>query len=150
MRYGQVSSSRASELASGPVPGDRAPKEGRPAPYEDEFDEATGRFAYRFRDPARVHRSPHIATSRQTIGRCLPRMSCSFDHFRGIAPKQYAAVAPVFVTAVDHYHRLVEFEVALPVADTTARLKDRALGESPAGRCAALVRRPRPEGAAQM
>src|SRR3954468_8310141 len=27
------------------------PKENRPAPYEDEFDEAAGRFTYRFRDP---------------------------------------------------------------------------------------------------
>ncbi len=28
-----------------------APKAGRPARYEDEFDEAPGRFTYRFRDP---------------------------------------------------------------------------------------------------
>jgi hypothetical protein len=28
-----------------------APKEGRPAPYEDAFDDQTGRFTYRFRDP---------------------------------------------------------------------------------------------------
>lgn len=40
-------------------------------------------------------------------------------YFRGIAPGQYAIVAPVFVVAVDRERRLVEFEAGLPAADTT-------------------------------
>lgn len=97
------------------------PKEGRPAPYEDEFDEATGRFAYRFRDPAGESLASHRhaeADNRALLA--AHEEVVPVIYFRGIAPKQYAVVAPVFVTAVDHNRRLVEFEVALPVADTTA------------------------------
>ena len=97
------------------------PKEGRPAPYEDEFDEAAGRFAYRFRDPssssAAAHRQAE-ADNRALLA--AHELVVPLVYFRGIASKQYAAVAPVFITAVDHDRRLVEFEAALPVADTTA------------------------------
>ena len=40
-------------------------------------------------------------------------------YFRGIAPGQYSSVSPVVITAVDRARRLVEFEAALPVTDTT-------------------------------
>jgi putative restriction endonuclease len=47
------------------------------------------------------------------------RLLVPLIYFRGIAAGQYAAVAPVFITAVDQANRIVEFEAALPLADTT-------------------------------
>src|SRR5882724_7341986 len=41
-------------------------------------------------------------------------------YFHGIAPGQYAAVAPVFVTEDDPVRRVVRLEAALPTADTTS------------------------------
>jgi putative restriction endonuclease len=96
------------------------PKESRPPPYEDEFDETTGRFTYRFRDPA----SDTLAAGRQAEkdNHALleaHRLGEPLIYFRGIAAGQYSAVAPVFITAVDESARRVEFEAALPMADTT-------------------------------
>ena len=97
-----------------------APKVGRPAPYEDEFDEAAGRFTYRFRDP----QGSSIAAARQaeTDNRALVaahELSVPVVYFRGIAPSQYAIVAPAFVMSVDHSRRLVGLEAGLPLADMT-------------------------------
>jgi putative restriction endonuclease len=96
------------------------PKSGRPPPYEDTFDEASGRFTYRFRDP----RSATPGASRQAAADnaamlAAHRLLVPLIYFRGIAAGQYAAVAPVFITAVDQASRIVEFEAALPLADTT-------------------------------
>ena len=96
------------------------PKMGRDAPYEDDFEQATGKFTYRFRDPA----SPTTAalTQAEADNRAL---LAAFDeaepliYFKGFAPGQYMAMAPVFITAVDRVARLVEFEHGLPVADTS-------------------------------
>lgn len=96
------------------------PKQNRPAPYEDEFDEAAGRFFYRFRDPQSSSLSAARAAERDNGA-----MIAAFEqaepliYFRGIAPGQYAAVAPVFITSLDESQRIVQFEAALPVADTT-------------------------------
>ncbi len=97
-----------------------APKLGRPAPYEDQFDEETGRFTYRFRDP----QAATIAASRQAEvdNRALISahdLAVPVIYFRGIAPGQYAIVAPAFVVGVDRTHRLVELEAGLPLADMT-------------------------------
>jgi putative restriction endonuclease len=97
-----------------------APKVGRPAPYEDEFDEAAGRFTYRFRDP----QGSSVAAARQAEAdnRALVathELSVPVIYFRGIAPGQYAIVAPAFVMSVDRLLRLVELEAGLPVADMT-------------------------------
>lgn len=40
-------------------------------------------------------------------------------YFRGIAPGQYAAVAPAFVVHVDEDKELAELQAGLPIADTT-------------------------------
>jgi len=96
------------------------PKQNRPAPYEDEFDEDAGRFTYRFRDPASA--TPAAAVQAEADNRALVaahRLAVPLIYFRGIAPGQYAIVAPVFVVHVDLAQRLVGFEAALPVADTT-------------------------------
>jgi putative restriction endonuclease len=97
-----------------------APKQGRPAPYEDAFDEQTGRFTYRFRDPQ--GHSAAAARAAEGDNRALLAahdLAVPLIYFRGIAPGQYAIVAPVFVTAVDRVARLVEMEAGLPVADMT-------------------------------
>lgn len=96
------------------------PKQHRPPPYEDEFEEQTGRFSYRFRDPISDSRSALQAAERDNRA-----MIAAFEqgepliYFRGIAPGQYAVVAPVFITSLDAAERLVNFEAGLPVADTT-------------------------------
>lgn len=97
-----------------------APKVGRPAPYEDEFDEAAGRFTYRFRDPQGS--SAAAARQAEADNRALLAahdLSVPVIYFRGITPGQYAIVAPAFVMTVDRSHRLVELEAGLPVADVT-------------------------------
>jgi putative restriction endonuclease len=97
-----------------------APKVGRPAPYEDEFDEAAARFTYRFRDP---QGSSAAATRRaEADNRALVaahELSVPLIYFRGIAPSQYAIVAPAFVMSVDRSRRLVELEAGLPLTDVT-------------------------------
>jgi putative restriction endonuclease len=96
------------------------PKEGRPPPYEDAFDEQTGRFTYRFREP----RGPSAAAARaaEADNRALLAahdLVVPLIYFRGIAPSQYAIVAPVFVTSVDRTARVVEMEAGVPIADMT-------------------------------
>lgn len=97
-----------------------APKAGRPAPYEDEFDEEAGRFTYRFRDPQGS--SAAAARQAEADNRTLiaaHELGVPVIYFRGIAPGQYAIVAPAFVMAVYRSRRLVELEAGLPVADMT-------------------------------
>src|SRR3954453_4458262 len=50
------------------------PKENRPAPYEDEFDEAAGRFTYRFRDPGSPSTAA-LAAANATTRLCSLRSS---------------------------------------------------------------------------
>jgi putative restriction endonuclease len=96
------------------------PKENRPAPYEDEFDEATGRFTYRFRDPTSASLAALAAAERDNATLVAAHaLAVPLTYFRGIAPGQYSAVAPVVITAIDRVARVVEFEAALPAMDTT-------------------------------
>jgi putative restriction endonuclease len=96
------------------------PKENRPAPYEDEFDEATGRFTYRFRDPTSPSLAALAAAERDNATLVAAHaLAVPLIYFRGIAPGQYSAVAPVVITAIDRLRRVVEFEAALPAMDTT-------------------------------
>jgi putative restriction endonuclease len=96
------------------------PKENRPAPYEDEFDEETGRFTYRFRDPASSSTTALAAAERDNATLLAAfELAVPLIYFRGVFPGQYSAVFPVFVTAADRERRLVAFEAALPIADTT-------------------------------
>ncbi|HLI61457.1 MAG TPA: HNH endonuclease [Solirubrobacteraceae bacterium] len=96
------------------------PKVGRAAPYEDEFDEATGRFTYRFRDP----QSTSTAALRQAEAdnRAMLaafELAAPIVYFRGIAPGQYCAVAPAFIVAIDRGARVVWMEAGMPTADMT-------------------------------
>jgi putative restriction endonuclease len=97
-----------------------APKIGRPPPYEDEFDEQSGRFTYRFRDPQGA--SLGSARQAEADNRALiaaHELGVPVIYFRGIAPGLYAIVAPAFVMSVDRDGRLVELEAGLPGADMT-------------------------------
>ena len=96
------------------------PKSGRPAPYDDEFDETTDRFTYRFRaarTPTPAARLQAAADNRGLVA--AHELAVPLIYFRGIAPGQYAVIAPAFVVAVDERAELVEFQAGLPIADTT-------------------------------
>ena len=97
-----------------------APKLGRSAHYENEFDEGSGRFTYRFRDPR--GRSATAARQAEGDNRALVaahELSVPLIYFRGIAPGQYAIAAPAFVMSVDRSRRLVELEGGLRLAEMT-------------------------------
>jgi putative restriction endonuclease len=96
------------------------PKVGREAPYEDTYDATSGRFTYRFRDPGSD--SPQAILQAEADNSKLTeahRLGVPVIYFRGIAPSQYMAVAPVFVTSTDVATRTATLEVGLPLADTT-------------------------------
>ena len=72
------------------------PKAGKPAPYEDTYDETSGQFTYRFRDPA----SESLGSLAQAVADNLKlteahRLAVPVVYFRGIAPGQYTPIAPV-------------------------------------------------------
>src|ERR671939_2157404 len=97
-----------------------APKVGRPAPYEDEFDEAAGRFTYPLRAPqgsspaaARQAEADNPGAARR------PRIERSNHPLRRDRTGQYAIVAPAFVMSLHRVRRLLELEARLPVADMT-------------------------------
>lgn len=95
------------------------PESGKPAPYEDTYDEETGRFTYRFRDAG--SESLRALTQAEADNRKLieaHERGLPVIYFRGIAPGQYTPIAPVFVTAIDTAARTAALEVGLPVADT--------------------------------
>lgn len=92
------------------------PKDGRPAPYEDEFDEINHAFTYRFRDARQDTRAARRAA--EVDNRALLaayELKAPLIYFRGIAPAQYAAV----ITFVDEPARLVRLQAALPIMDTS-------------------------------
>lgn len=95
------------------------PKDGKPAPYEDTYDDDSGRFTYRFRDAG--SESLRAAVQAEADNAKLVaahRLGVPVIYFRGIAPGQYTPIAPVFVTAIDVASRTASLEVALPMADT--------------------------------
>ena len=96
------------------------PKERRDAPYEDEFDEATGTFTYHYRRPQ--SESTRARLSAASDNRAMTeamRLGVPLIYFRGIASGQSTPVAPTFLTRDDPVREVVAFQVALPVADTT-------------------------------
>lgn len=96
------------------------PKTGKPAPYEDTYDEDAGTFTYRFRDAG--SESVRALAAAEADNRTLiaaHERGLPLLYFRGIAPGQYTPIAPVFVTSIDMTTRTAALEVGLPVADTT-------------------------------
>jgi putative restriction endonuclease len=96
------------------------PKVGRPAPYEDEFDEVTERFTYRFREARAPTDEAHLRAASDNRSLIAAHdLAVPLIYFRGIAPGQYAIVAPAFVVAIDHQARVAELQAGLPLADTS-------------------------------
>lgn len=96
------------------------PKVRRDAPYDDEYNEATGTFTYHYRRPqsesARARLS--AAADNRSLKEAL-RLGVPLIYFRGIAPGQYTPVAPVYITHDDPVREVVAFQAALPIIDTT-------------------------------
>jgi putative restriction endonuclease len=97
------------------------PKLSGDAPYDDGYHEATGSFVYHYRSPRRPTAAARRAAETDNRAlRAAHELTVPLIYFHGIAPGQYTAVAPVFVTADDPAQRVVRLEAALPVADTSA------------------------------
>ena len=96
------------------------PKDGRDAPYEDEFDEASRTFTYHYRRPRSdsVRARLSAAADNRALKEAL-RLGVPLIYFSGIAPGQYTPVAPAYLTRDDPVREVVSFQAALPVADTT-------------------------------
>lgn len=93
---------------------------GKPAPYEDTYDEVRGQFTYRFREAGSD--SLRAIAQAEADNRTLieaHRRNVPLIYFRGIAPGQYTLLAPTFITSIDLVSRLVQLEIGLPLADTT-------------------------------
>jgi putative restriction endonuclease len=94
------------------------PKTGAAAPYEDGLDEATNRFVYHYRTAhGSSLRAIQAAEADNASLRAAVDLAVPLIYFHGIAPSQYAVVAPVFVVADDPSRRVVELEAALFVGD---------------------------------
>jgi putative restriction endonuclease len=97
------------------------PKLSGDAPYDDGYDESTGSFVYHYRSPRQATAAAQRAAEADNRAlRTAHELAVPLIYFHGIAPGQYTAVAPVFVTADDPAQRIVRLEAGLPVADTTS------------------------------
>lgn len=96
------------------------PKATRDAPYDDGFDPVTGRFVYHYRTAKTDTAEARIAAARDNATLvAAARLTVPLIHFHGISPGQYSPLAPVFITRDDPQRNRVEYEAALPAADTT-------------------------------
>lgn len=94
------------------------PKRSGRAPYEDGYDEHTGGFVYHYRTARSDTSEARLqAESDNRTLRAAFELSVPLIYFHGIAPGQYTAVCPVFITADDTDRRVVTLEAALPVTD---------------------------------
>jgi putative restriction endonuclease len=84
------------------------PKDGRDAPYEDEFDEASRTFTYHYRRPRSdsVRARLSAAADNRALKEAL-RLGVPLIYFSGIAPGQYTPVAPVYLTRDDPVREVV-------------------------------------------
>ncbi|MGX6446859.1 HNH endonuclease [Patulibacter sp. S7RM1-6] len=94
------------------------PKDHGGAPYADGYDETTGSFVHHYRTAgtdtarARLQAEADNRTLRAALDLAVPVI-----YFHGVAPGQYAPVAPMFVTGDDSARRLVTLEAAMPMSD---------------------------------
>jgi len=97
-----------------------APPKGVRAPYDDGFDDATGRFVYHYRAPREPTPRAAAAAGRDNDAlRAAHRLVVPLIYFHGVAPGQYTPLAPMFIVHDDPVRRVVELESGLPVADLT-------------------------------
>jgi putative restriction endonuclease len=96
------------------------PKATRGAPYDDGLDEVTNNFVYHYRTAQGP--SPRAIEAAEADNRALraaAKLRVPLVYFHGIAPSQYAVVAPVFVTRDDPVRRIVELQAAMFVGDAS-------------------------------
>jgi putative restriction endonuclease len=94
------------------------PKTTRGAPYDDGLDEATNSFVYHYRTARGP--SPRAIRDAEADNRSLraaATLGVPLIYFHGIAPSQYAVVAPAFVTRDDPARRVVELQAAMFIGD---------------------------------
>lgn len=96
------------------------PKGGRDAPYDDGYDASADRFVYHYRTAATDSPRARLDAARDnaTLSAAM-RLGVPLIHFQGFAPGQYSPLAPVFIVRDDPDRRVVEYQAALPLADTT-------------------------------
>ena len=85
------------------------PVPGRPAPYDDQHDEETGHFAYRYEG-----RDPDLATNR-SVRRAM-ELGRPIIYLVGEAKGLYQALYPVYVAGDDPASLTFRLEVDVPVA----------------------------------
>jgi len=94
------------------------PKEQGDAPYEDGFDETTGTFVYHYRTARSDSASARLqAEADNRKLRAALELAVPLIYFHGVAPGQYAPVAPMFITGDDPARRIVTLEAAMPLSD---------------------------------
>jgi putative restriction endonuclease len=93
------------------------PDDRKNAPYDDGYDEETQTFTYHYRTP-----KTNTDRARRAAERDNAAMRAAFDlgvplvYFNGIAPSQYAPVAPIYLTHDDPLQQQVQFQTAQPAA----------------------------------
>lgn len=96
------------------------PKVQGSAAYDDEYDEATETFTYRFRDAKTDSLAALRAAERDNLAmKAAADLGVPLIYFRGISQGQYTPVAPIKLTTFDTSARLVRFQAGLPTQDTT-------------------------------
>ncbi|HEY5196420.1 MAG TPA: HNH endonuclease [Solirubrobacteraceae bacterium] len=94
------------------------PKTAGAAPYEDGLDQTTDTFVYHYRTAQGSSlRAMRAAEADNASLRAAVALAVPVIYFHGIAPGQYAVVAPVFVVRDDPARRLVELQAAMFLGD---------------------------------
>lgn len=88
--------------------------------YDDGLDVATNSFIYHYRTAQGA--SPRAIEAAEADNRSLraaSELGVPLIYFHGIAPSQYAVVAPAFVTRDDPARRVVELQAAMFIGDAS-------------------------------
>ena len=86
------------------------PREGRPAPYDDEVDEESGLILYHYR-------AGDVDQADNRALRAAHDLRTPLIYFKGVAPARYFPIAPVFVVENDAGAKAVLLEVGVPLVD---------------------------------
>jgi putative restriction endonuclease len=96
------------------------PKRAGGAPYDDGLDQTTNSFVYHYRTAQQpTDRAIAAAEADNRSLRAAAELAVPLIYFHGIAPGQYAIVAPVFISRDDPARKLVELQAALFMGSTS-------------------------------
>jgi len=108
------------------------PKPGSAAPYDDGLDETTNTFVYHYRTAQGSSlRAMRAAEADNASLRAAVDLAVPLIYFHGIAPSQYAVVAPVFVVRDDPSRRIVELQAAMFLGDASQLGSGRIADDGP-------------------